>query len=407
MSMENLDRRRRAYPWLILFSCCLLQGAGLGIVSNCTGIFYVPVMESFGVSMASVSLYVTINNVFQCISTLFVIRVIRRFKVRYLIPLSGAVVGIAQISLAFSRSIAHWYVCAVIQGVCVVYVTGILVPLAISNWFTKRTGFALGMTAMSAGLVGALMSAFLGVLIARYSWRTAIFVSGVAIIIMAVPLQWFVMELDPKEKGCVPFGGFRESVQTTETGRTRFPLDLRFVSIVMIASCASFSTVFNNQLPAYGHHIGISLIAPSLLLSLNMFGNMGFKIGFGFLDDIIGAKRTTVLAFVLLAFASYILIVGNDLLICISAFLFGVNAFISTTQPPLIAKDIYSREEYPVSLQVAQISVRLSYALFAYVEGGLFDMWGEFKPLLVLQVCVCAAGLVFVFLVYSCRRKTA
>ena len=138
-----------------------------------------------------------------------------------------------------------------------------------------------------------------------------------------------------------------------------------------------------------------------------MFGNMGFKIGFGFLDDIIGAKRTTVLAFVLLAFASYILIVGNDLLICISAFLFGVNAFISTTQPPLIAKDIYSREEYPVSLQVAQISVRLSYALFAYVEGGLFDMWGEFKPLLVLQVCVCAAGLVFVFLVYSCRRKTA
>ena len=187
--MVRSDRRKKIYPWLILVSCCLLQGAGLGIVSNCAGVFYVPVMEAFGVPMASVSLYVTINNVFQCISTLFVIRIIGRFKVKYLIPLSGLVVGLAQISLALSKSIVHWYVVGVIQGIFIVYVTGILVPLAVSNWFTKRAGFALGMTAMSAGLVGALMSALLGVIIARYSWRAAILVSGIAIILMTVPMQ--------------------------------------------------------------------------------------------------------------------------------------------------------------------------------------------------------------------------
>ena len=404
--MERSESLKRAYPWLILVSCCLLQGAGLGIMSNCTGLFYVPVMEEFGVSMASVSLYVTINNIFQCIGTLFVTRVIRRFKVKYLIPLSGIVVGLAQMSLAFSRSIVHWYVCAVIQGFIIVYVTGILIPLAVTNWFSERTGFALGMTSMSAGLFGALLSAFLGVMIARYSWRTAIFISGIAIIVMTVPMQWFVMVLDPREKGCVPFGGFREEKEEVSSGKG-VPFDLRFISIVMIASCASFSTIFNNSLPAYGLFRGITLVTPAFLLSLNMFGNMGFKLGFGALNDYIGAKRTTILSYVLLAVASYVLIVGSQILVCFASFLFGINALIATTQTPLLARDVYTKSEYPVALQVAQISVRLSYALFAVVEGALFDMWGEFRPLLVLQVVVCAIGLAFVFLLYSRRRRKA
>ena len=405
--MKNGERRNKVYPWLILVSCCLLQGAGLGIISNCAGVFYVPVMEDFGVSMASVSLYVTINNVFQCISTLFVIRIISRFKVKNIIPLSGMVVGLAQISLAFSRSIVQWYICAVVQGVFIVYVTGILVPLAVSNWFTKRAGFALGMTAMSAGLVGALMSALLGVIIARYSWRSAIAVSGIVILIMTVPMQYLVMDLEPVNKGCAPFGGFPETPLASQDSSKRVPFDIRFVSIVMIASCASFSAIFNNQLPAYGLKRGLTLVAPTLLLSLNMIGNMSSKISFGVLNDYIGAKRTTLLACLIVALAAFLLMVGNDLVICLSAFLFGFNSVIATTQPPLLAKVVYHRKEYPMALQVAQISVRLSYALFAFVEGALYDMWGEFKPLLLLQIADCAVCVVFVYLLFVKRRKTA
>jgi len=60
-----------------------------------------------------------------------------------------------------------------------------------------------------------------------------------------------------------------------------------------------------------------------------------------------------------------------------------------------------------MSLQIAQISVRLSYALFAFVEGALFDIWGSFKPNLILQMAVCALGILFVFLLFAKRRKTA
>ena len=397
---------KKAYPWLILVSCCLLQGAGLGIVSNCAGVFFVPVMEEFGCSMSAISLHVTFNNVFQCIGTLFVARVIRKYKVRYLIPAAGLIVGLAQISLAFSRSLVQWYICAVIQGFFIVYVTGIIIPLAISNWFTERTGFALGMTAMSAGLAGALMSALFGTLITNASWRLAILVSGIAILVMTVPASWFFMALEPREKGCVPFGGEKKIQEEEVRGHGRIRIDIRVISIVMIASCASFSTIFNNHFPAFGQMSGVVLVAPAILLSINMFGNMGFKIGFGSLNDYIGARRTTLVSFFILGCSCFMLMYGNDTLICIAAFLFGVNSLIATAQGPLMAKDIWRKSEYPVALQIVQISVRLSYAVFSYVEGALFDLWGRYTPLLWLQVASVGVGVLFVFLLYAGCRKS-
>ncbi len=405
--MERSAGLKRAYPWLILVSCCLLQGAGLGIVSNCAGVFYVPVMRDLGCSMSAISLHVTFNNVFQCVGTLFVARIIKRFKVKYMIPAAGIIVALSQISLAFSHSLVHWYVCAIIQGFFVVYVTGIIIPLAITNWFTKRAGFALGLTAMSAGLFGALMSALLGSLITSSSWRLAILVSGIAIFVMTVPTSWFFMAVDPKEKGCVPFGGERVASNSEDIQRSGVGFDLRVVSIVMICAVASFSTIFNNHLPALGEFGGIAIVAPAILLSINMFGNMSFKIGFGALNDYLGAKRTTLLGFLVLLCACFMLLFGGDLLVCMAAFMFGVNSFISTAQAPLIAKDMWTKSQYPMALQIVQISIRLSYAIFSYVEGALYDIWGNYTPLLWLQVADVAVGVLFVILIYAWRKRHA
>ncbi len=405
--MERSEGLKRAYPWLILVSCCLLQGAGLGIVSNCAGVFYVPVMRDLGCSMSEISLHVTFNNIFQCIGTLFVARVIRKVRVKYIIPAAGIIVSLTQISLSFSHSLVQWYICAIIQGFFVVFVTGIVVPLTITNWFTKRAGLAIGLTAMSAGLTGALMSALLGSLINSASWRVSILVSGIVILVMTVPTSWFFMAVDPKEKGCTPFGGSREVEESTIEPRSGVRFDIRVISIVMICACASFSTIFNNHLPAFGEFGGFVLVAPALLLSINMFGNMGFKIGFGALNDYIGAKRTTLVGFLVLLCACFMLLFGGELIVCIAAFMFGVNSFISTAQAPLIARDMWTKSQYPVALQIVQISVRLFYAIFSYVEGALYDLWGNYTPLLWLQVADVAVGVMFVLIIYAWRKRHA
>ena len=70
-----------------------------------------------------------------------------------------------------------------------------------------------------------------------------------------------------------------------------------------------------------------------------------------------------------------------------------------------MAKDVWSKAEYPVALQIVQISVRLSYAIFSYVEGALFDMWGRYEPILWLQIADVAVGVTFVLVLYAWRKR--
>ena len=51
--MNKPGRIHRA--WWMLIGCCLLQGGSLGIIHNCRGIFYDPVIEDLGFGMGAFS----------------------------------------------------------------------------------------------------------------------------------------------------------------------------------------------------------------------------------------------------------------------------------------------------------------------------------------------------------------
>ncbi len=405
--MNQNVKNRSYYPWLIMVSCCFLQGAVLGILNNCAGLFYVPVMQEFGVKMSQATLTVTIKNLVQCVGTLFAAKILLKYRLRYVVTISSLIVGASQISLAYSHSIVHWYICAVIQGIFTVFMAGILIPLVIANWFTKRTGFALGMTSMSAGLFGALMSAILGALITNVSWRFSMLVSGIAVLALSVPVGWFVLALTPEEKSCTPYGGAQEKTNSKDGKVVRIPFDHRVVFIILIAFCGSFGAAFNSHLAPFGSMIGIAIVAPATLLTINMIGNMVLKTGFGALNDRIGSKKTTIISFGLVAAAALMFSSGLQLAICFAAFIHAGASLIQTTEIQLLAKDAWRKDEYPIALQVLTIAIRLSFAVFALVIGLLFDLWGSYTNVIWLQFCVAIIGSVSVVLLFTGRKRVS
>ena len=44
-------RKKIHYAWFILAGCCIMQGASLGLINNCSGVFYSPVCEVLGFVM--------------------------------------------------------------------------------------------------------------------------------------------------------------------------------------------------------------------------------------------------------------------------------------------------------------------------------------------------------------------
>ena len=44
-------RKKIHYAWFILAGCCIMQGASLGLINNCSGVFYSPVCQDLGFEM--------------------------------------------------------------------------------------------------------------------------------------------------------------------------------------------------------------------------------------------------------------------------------------------------------------------------------------------------------------------
>ncbi|MBR0172211.1 MAG: hypothetical protein IJQ21_05420, partial [Lachnospiraceae bacterium] len=71
--------------WAMLAGCCLIQGGSLGLIHNCRGIFYDPVINDLGFGMGAFSFYVLFFGVCSCLVLPVVGRIFDRIDERILL----------------------------------------------------------------------------------------------------------------------------------------------------------------------------------------------------------------------------------------------------------------------------------------------------------------------------------
>ena len=112
--MNNPGRIHRA--WWMLIGCCLLQGGSLGIVHNCRGIFYAPVIEDLGFGMGAFTFYVLFFGVCSCIVLPFVGTLFRRIDSRILLGGASLVFSGTVFAMGFFRTLPAFYIAGALQG---------------------------------------------------------------------------------------------------------------------------------------------------------------------------------------------------------------------------------------------------------------------------------------------------
>ena len=86
-------KQKLHHAWLILIACCMMQGAGLGLISNCAGVFYSPVCNELGFEMGQFTLYRTLFTVSQALMMPFVAKSFRKYDVRVIVSAAAVVMG--------------------------------------------------------------------------------------------------------------------------------------------------------------------------------------------------------------------------------------------------------------------------------------------------------------------------
>ena len=393
------------YAWLILIACCMMQGAGLGLISNCAGVFFSPVCNDLGFEMGKFTLFRTLFTMAQALTLPYVAKLFRKYDVRVIISAATVIMGGISILQGTFTSLWQFYVFGIIQGCAAAFIGVIPAPILLGNWFYKNTGTAVGISAAFSGLVGMIGSSALGVLIPAYGWRTSYMIIGVSAMVLILPFSLFILRYKPEDKGMLPYGADENYVSKTDAKaaakKEKFSdfakQPIFYISLTAYA-CSIISSYLNSFLPSCGLEAGLPMATAALLTSLALCGNMTTKLFLGKLCDSYGVIKIFVLSIVVAIVGHGLIFIGSTAPMMAGALLYGITMPLSTVLMPLFCRLFWKGDTYASAYSYVSMFGMLISAPFNTLFGTMYDMTGNYDLTIISSTAFVVVVLVMVIL---------
>ena len=133
-------KNRLHYAWFILAGCCILQGATLGLINNCAGVFYSPICKELGFELGKLTMYRMLYCISSALALPFVATSFRKHDVRIVISIAAVIYGGCAALMGTFHELRQWHLTGIIQGIASSFVCMIPAPIILGNWFKKKTG---------------------------------------------------------------------------------------------------------------------------------------------------------------------------------------------------------------------------------------------------------------------------
>lgn len=401
------------YAWLILIACCMMQGAGLGLVSNCAGVFFSPVCNDLGFEMGRFTLFRTLFTMAQALTMPYVAKLFRQKDVRVIVSVATVIMGGISILQGTFTSLWQFYVFGIIQGCAAAFIGVIPAPILLGNWFYKNTGTAVGISAAFSGLVGMIGSSALGVLIPAYGWRTSYMIIGVAVMVLILPFSLFILRYKPEDKGMLPYGADEtygtkadaKAVAKKEKFNDFAKQPIFYISLTAYA-CSIISSYLNSFLPSCGLESGLSMATAAMLTSLALCGNMTTKLFLGKFCDSFGVIKVFVIS-IMIAIAGHLMIfMGIPVMMMGGSLLYGITMPLSTVLMPLFCRLFWKGDTYASAYSYVSMFGMLISAPFNTMFGIMYDMTGDYNLTIISSASAVVIVLVMVILPKFVMKKT-
>jgi MFS family permease len=296
----------------------------------------------------------------------------------FLPELSG-VVFLAAGFIAAAQAQTLWQF-ALIQGIAIAMLgsAASFAPLIgdISHWFSKRRGMAMSICVSGNLAAGAVWPPILQYFFDRVGWRATFVGTGIACLILMLPL---VLMLRKKS----PVG---ESVQyASGSSQEERPLGFRppvFQAILAFAGfcCCLAMAVPQVHIVAYCGDLGYGALRGAQMLSLMLGAGIVSRVLMGWMSDTIGGLRTVLIGSALqcasLAFFMPFDSVGSLYVLSILFGFFGGGIVPAYT---LIVREYFSPAQAGSRIGVILMTAQLGMGLGGWLGGWFFDATGSYR----------------------------
>ncbi|RPI86613.1 MAG: MFS transporter [Chloroflexi bacterium] len=264
-------------------------------------VYLVPVSQAFHVSVGEATLIFTFGSMASFTSALFLGRMLKKFAVKLLIPLTGILFTALFLSIAFSRSIVVVYVGALLYG----FASGTggiaFAQTAITWWFVKDRGKLFSYLSIGTALFGLLLVPLIAQMITIYGVRVVAIYQGFLISGMVILIGLFLLSEHPDTYGLKPIGYMDEQkgyndVQsgTNLTVNQILRIPAFWLIIFSVVIMIIVFTGFINNASAIYQSKGLDAVAAAFCISIYNAGRIVWSPFYGILVDKFGVRLATI-----------------------------------------------------------------------------------------------------------------
>ncbi len=324
------------YGWVVVVAGLIIGLISLGVRYS-FGVFFKSIESEFALTRAATSgifsAYMVLSGVFAVLGGW----ALDKYGPRIVTFLMGLFAGLSL--LLTSQAGAYWQL-FISYSLLLALGTGAaftVVNSTVSRWFSKKRGFALGISSSGGPLGVVIMAPFATYLIYHFSWTTAFIVLGLVMWLVTASMSVLLRKY-PSDIGLLPDGvqpeSAEEKLQNKESNTQPTGLSLLeavktsnfwFLGFVWLLLSLSIHLILTHIVP-HAIDLGISPIDAAFLLSLTGGVAIAGRIVAGKVSDIIGRKALAVGSALLLFGALIWLVWIRDLWMF---YLFAVLAGIS------------------------------------------------------------------------------
>jgi len=281
---------------------------------------------------------------------------------------------------------------------------------AVTNWFRKKVGLAIGILSSGFGLGGILVP-IVTRLIDALQWRMAMMVVGLGMLAVVLPLSLLVRH-KPEDYGQQPDGEVSSAVETMETHVSTAKAEINIpakralrnrafwhVAIGMMCHTFVLGAIVTHIMP-YLSSIGITRAVSSLVAFILPVASIGGRLSSGWLSGIFGNRRVFTAGFILMTIGlvlfSYVS-TGNMWLLLPFVITYSLGWGCLVTLRISLLREYFGRGNFGTILGFSSGLMMLGMISGAPIAGWIFDTWGRYQGAW-LSFCVFSlAGAVLAY----------
>jgi len=388
------------YGWVIVGVGFVTLGITFGIWYSFS-VFFLAIIKDFGWSRAAVSSIFSIFVISQALTGLLAGHLQDRFGPRVVIPVGTVILAICLAITSRAQSLWEFYIVyGVFAGASVSLLAFSSHSAFIPKWFARKRGLALGIAMSGIGFGMLFLVPLAEKSITAYGWRATYLYLSALVLFAAGPLNIIFSRRRPEDMNLRPDGDGPE--ETAQRSLSRMVVKVvdhnwanrdwtlkkgirtqRFWFLVMAFFFGSwvYQGTLLHAIPAMVDY-GLSREGAAYYFGILGIVGSGGKIVFGYLSDVMGRERITVLAGIFVVGGIFCLMGMTrvtGLLPLLFAILFGLGYGAAAPVFPSMSADIFMGNSFGLIFAVICIGGGVGGSMGAFISGFLRDITGSYS----------------------------